>query len=60
MINRNYFKGDSMKREILDKYWQQYRVSIGLQFEPMSEKAIEYFEKAMDEYAEIIKKIPQE
>jgi hypothetical protein len=49
-----------MKREILDKYWQQYRVSIGLQFEPMSEKAIEYFEKAMDEYAEIIKKFPQE
>lgn len=39
-------------REILENYFQQFQLSIGNPPDPMSEKAIEYFVNAMEEYAE--------
>lgn len=41
------------RREILEKHWHQFRIASGLSYEPMSEKAYEYFELAMQEYTEI-------
>jgi hypothetical protein len=38
---------------ILEKHWINYRVSIGLEYEPMSEKAKEYFIMAMKEFAKL-------
>lgn len=40
------------KREILEKHWKDFRLSTGLQYEPMSDKAYECFESAMEEYFE--------
>lgn len=42
------------RRSVLEKYWRQFRITTGLRYEPMSEKAYEYFEMAMQEYAEIL------
>ena len=40
------------RREILEKNWKEFRLSIGLKYEPMSEKAYEFMENAMEQYAE--------
>lgn len=40
------------RREILEKNWKDFRLSTGLEYEPMSEKAYEYMENAMEQYAE--------
>lgn len=44
-----------MIEEILEKHWQQFRLSIGLPYEPMSEKAKESMLNAMREYSDISK-----
>ena len=41
------------RREILEKHWKSFRLGTGLIYEPMSEKAYESMEKAMEEYAEL-------
>jgi hypothetical protein len=38
------------RREILEKNWKSFRIGAGLQYEPMSEKAYEAMEMAMEEY----------
>jgi hypothetical protein len=40
------------RREILEKNWKEFRLSTGLKYEPMSEKAYEFMENAMEQYAE--------
>ena len=39
--------------EILEKHWRKYRLDIGLDYEPMSERAIESMVNAMYDYAAI-------
>ena len=41
------------RKEILEKYWKSFRLVTGLKYEPMSEKAYEAMEAAMEEYAEL-------
>jgi histidinol phosphatase-like PHP family hydrolase len=41
------------RREILEKNWKDFRVSTGLEYEPMSDKAYEFMENAMEQYAEL-------
>lgn len=41
------------RREILEKNWKDFRLSTGLEYEPMSEKAYEFMENAMEQYAEL-------
>jgi hypothetical protein len=42
---------NDIAREILLKHWNLFRVSLGLNIdEPISEKAIEHFTNAMNEY----------
>lgn len=41
------------RREILEKNWKDFRLSTGLEYEPMSDKAYEFMENAMEEYAEL-------
>lgn len=41
------------RREILEKNWKDFRLSTGLDYEPMSEKAYEFMENAMEQYAEL-------
>jgi hypothetical protein len=42
------------RREILLRHWQKYQLSIGLNpNDDMSEKAIQYFEDAMEEYYQL-------
>lgn len=41
------------RKEILEKHWKSFRLGIGLNYEPMSEKAYEAMEMAMEEYAEL-------
>jgi hypothetical protein len=44
------------RREILEKHWKNYLISVGLPYQPMSERAYEELEKAMEEYAEMRQK----
>lgn len=39
------------RRDILEKHWKNYLISVGLPYQPMSERAYEELEKAMEEYA---------
>ena len=39
--------------EILEKNWKEFRLSTGLKYEPMSDKAYEFMENAMEQYAEL-------
>lgn len=41
------------RREILEKNWKDFRLSTGLEYEPMSDKAYEFMENAMEHYAEL-------
>lgn len=41
------------RREILEKNWKDFRLSTGLEYEPMSDKAYEFMENAMEQYAEL-------
>lgn len=41
------------RREILEKNWKDFRLSTGLEYEPMSEKAYKFMENAMEQYAEL-------
>ena len=41
------------RREILEKNWKDFRLSTGLKYEPMSDKAYEFMENAMEQYAEL-------
>lgn len=41
------------RKEILEKHWKSFRLGTGLNYEPMSEKAYEAMEMAMEEYAEL-------
>lgn len=41
------------RREILEKNWKDFRLSTGLDYEPMSDKAYEFMENAMEQYAEL-------
>lgn len=41
------------RREILEKNWKDFRSSTGLEYEPMSDKAYEFMENAMEQYAEL-------
>ena len=41
-----------IRREILEKHWTMFQLSIGNTYHPMSERAYEYMEAAMEEYAE--------
>ena len=41
------------RREILEKNWKEFRLSTGLKYEPMSDKAYEFMENAMEQYAEL-------
>ena len=41
------------RREILEKNWKNFRLSTGLKYEPMSDKAYEFMENAMEQYAEL-------
>lgn len=41
------------RREILEKNWKDFILSTGLEYEPMSDKAYEYMENAMEQYAEL-------
>lgn len=42
------------RRDILEKYWKEFRIATGLSYEPMSDKAYEFFEMAMQEYGEYL------
>ena len=42
---------ESKKRQILEKHWKEFRLSIAQKYEPMSDKAYEFIENAMEEYA---------
>ena len=42
------------RREILEKNWKDFRLSTGLEYEPMSDKAYEFMENAMEQYAELL------
>ena len=41
------------RKKILEKNWKDFRLSTGLEYEPMSDKAYEFIENAMEEYAEL-------
>ena len=41
------------RKEILEKNWKDFRLSTGLEYEPMSDKAYEFMENAMEQYAEL-------
>ena len=41
------------RREILDKWFAAFQLSIGNQNEPLTDRAAEYLEAAMQEYADI-------
>jgi hypothetical protein len=41
------------RREILEKNWKDFRLSTGLKYEPMSDKAYEFMENAMEQYVEL-------
>ena len=41
------------RREILDKWFSAFQLSIGLPNEPLTDHAAEYLEAAMQEYADI-------
>lgn len=41
------------RKNILEKHWKSFRLGNGLRYEPMSEKAYEAMEMAMEEYAEL-------
>ena len=41
------------RREILEKNWKDFRLSSGLEYEPMTDKAYEFMENAMEQYAEL-------
>ena len=41
------------RREILDKWFCQFQLSIGLPNEPLTDHAAEYLEAAMQEYANL-------
>ena len=40
------------KRKILERYWKDYLISVGLPVNSMSEKAVEYMTAAMNEYTD--------
>jgi len=41
------------RKDILEKHWKSFRLGTGLKYEPMSDKAYEEMEMAMEEYAEL-------
>ena len=45
------------RREILDKWFAAFQLSIGLPNEPMTDHAAEYLEAAMEEYANLNSKL---
>ena len=44
---------ETKRREILDKWFSAFQLSIGLPNEPMTDHAAEYIEAAMQEYADL-------
>ena len=42
------------RREILDKWFAEFQLSIGNPNEPLTDHAAEYLEAAMQEYANLI------
>ena len=51
-----YFNKKTMetkRREILDKWFAAFQLSIGLPNEPLTDHAAEYLEAAMQEYADL-------
>ena len=51
-MRSSYYK--LKRREILENNWASFRQSAGLKYEPMSEKAYEFMEQAMTDYAELL------
>ena len=45
------------RREILDKWFSAFQLSIGLPNEPLTDHAAEYLEAAMQEYTDINSKL---
>jgi len=41
------------RREILDKWFAEFQLSIGFPNEPLTDHAAEYLEAAMQEYADL-------
>ena len=41
------------RRKILEKHWKSFRLGTGLKYEPMSDKAYESMEMAMEEYTKL-------
>ena len=44
---------ETKRREILDKWFAKFQLAIGNPNEPMTDRAAEYFEAAMQEYANL-------
>ena len=44
---------ETKRREILDKWFAAFQLSIGLPNEPLTDHAAEYLEAAMQEYADL-------
>ena len=44
---------ETKRREILNKWFEAFQLSIGLPNEPMTDHAAEYLEAAMQEYADL-------
>ena len=44
---------ETKRREILDKWFAAFQLSIGLPNEPLTDHAAEYLEAAMEEYANL-------
>ena len=51
--NRNNKPIETKRREILDKWFSAFQLSIGLPNEPLTDHAAEYLEAAMQEYANL-------
>ena len=41
------------RREILDKWFAKFQLAIGVPNKPLSDRAAEYLEAAMQEYADL-------
>ena len=44
---------ETKRREILDKWFAKFQLAIGNPNEPMTDRAAEYLEAAMQEYADL-------
>ena len=44
---------ETKRREILDKWFAAFQLAIGNPIEPMTDRAAEYLEAAMQEYADL-------